>query len=134
VSFLGYLHRESLIDLYRTHNVLVFPTTINETFGISQVEAMAAGATCISSGNGGAAEVVEHLKSGLVFESGNVEVLTASLRTLVGDPVLWEALARAGRQRALECFDIECSVDQMERAFERLVMVSRRHRSGQSPA
>lgn len=124
LSFLGYQSREQLIELYRAHNVLAFPTTINETFGISQVEAMAAGLACVSSGNGGAAEVVEHGTSGLVFESGNAAALAQALSSLPKNPSRWEQLARAGQRRALEQFDIERSVDRLEREFSRLVKLA----------
>lgn len=126
VSFLGYLPREKLVEIYRTHNVLAFPTTINETFGISQVEAMAAGLACVSSGNGGAAEVVEHGVSGLIFESGNHVALAQALSALQQNPSRWEQLARAGQRRALERFDIESSVDKLERGFERLVVLAKK--------
>lgn len=124
VSFLGYLPREKLIELYRTHNVLAFPTTINETFGISQVEAMAAGMVCVTSGNGGAAEVVEHGVSGLIFESGDPVALAQALSSLQKNPSRWEQLALVGQRRALERFDIERSVDRLEREFERLVKLA----------
>lgn len=114
VSFLGYLPRERLIELYRVHNVLAFPTIINETFGISQVEALAAGLVCVSSGNGGAAEVIEHGTSGLIFESGNAAALADAFLVLHRDPQRWEKLARNGQQCAIEQFDIERSVDQLE--------------------
>jgi glycosyltransferase involved in cell wall biosynthesis len=126
LSFLGYQSREQLIALYRTHNVLAFPTTINETFGISQVEAMAAGLVCVSSGNGGAAEVVEHGVSGLIFESGNAAALAQALSSLPKNPSRWEQLARAGQRRAIEQFDIERSVDRLEREFERLAKLAGR--------
>jgi glycosyltransferase involved in cell wall biosynthesis len=127
VSFLGYLPREKLIELYRAHNVLAFPTTINETFGISQVEAMAAGLACISSGNGGAAEVVEHGVSGLIFESGNHVALAQALSALQQNPPRWEQLARTGQRHAFERFDIERSVDRLEREFERLAKLAGKH-------
>ncbi len=71
VKFAGALSRQELIQLYKTHNVLVFPSRFQEPFGISQVEAMAAGLTLITSGTGGAGEIIEHGHDGLFFESEN---------------------------------------------------------------
>ncbi|ARV58261.1 hypothetical protein BZZ01_06090 [Nostocales cyanobacterium HT-58-2] len=71
VKFPGVLSRQQLKELYRSHNVLVFPSRFQEPFGISQIEAMAAGLTLVTSGTGGAGEIVENGKDGLIFESEN---------------------------------------------------------------
>src|ERR1019366_9759610 len=59
ISFVGFLDRPNLKKLFTTHNVLAFPSQFEEPFGIAQVEAMAAGMVVVSSGTGGAAEIVE---------------------------------------------------------------------------
>ena len=77
VEFLGFLPRKRLKGFFARHNVLAFPSVFQEPFGISQVEAMAAGLTVVSSGTGGAKEIIEHGKSGLIFESENSESLAS---------------------------------------------------------
>ncbi|MEW6330092.1 MAG: glycosyltransferase [Pseudomonadota bacterium] len=89
VSFLGYQSRERLIQLYRTHNVLAFPTMINETFDISQVEAMAAGLVH-QQRQRRRPEVVEHGLSGPAFESGNAVALSQALASLPANPSRWQ--------------------------------------------
>ncbi|MHC4596008.1 MAG: glycosyltransferase, partial [Planctomycetota bacterium] len=54
VTFVGFLPRENLKNFLARHNVLAFPSLVCEAFGISQVEAMAAGLTVVTSGTGGA--------------------------------------------------------------------------------
>ena len=121
VTFVGFLSREELKAFFAKHNVLAFPSVFQEPFGISQVEAMAAGLTVVSSGTGGAGEIIEHGKSGIIFESEKSESLARELMALVEDPEKWEEISREGRKRAMEKFDIERSVDILEQEFLELL-------------
>jgi glycosyltransferase involved in cell wall biosynthesis len=121
VSFVGFLQREELKNFFARHNVLAFPSIFQEPFGISQVEAMASGLTVVSSGTGGIKEIVEHDKSGLVFKSKDYESLAQELLSLTQDKERWRRLAIAGQKRAMKHFDIEKSVDDLERIFYRLL-------------
>jgi glycosyltransferase involved in cell wall biosynthesis len=127
IDFLGFLPRERLKAFFAEHNILVFPSIVQEAFGISQVEAMAAGLTVVSSGTGGAKEIIEHRKSGLIFESKNSESLAQELLGLAENPEKWQSIAKGGRKRAIEKFDIERSVDILEQEFSKLIC-------GQRPA
>ncbi len=117
VTFPGFLPREDLKNFFARHNVLVFPSVFQEPFGISQVEAMAAGLTVVTSGTGGAKEIVEHRLSGVIFNSEDHESLARELLQLTGDEERWRQIALAGQKRALQCFDIEKSVDDIERIY-----------------
>lgn len=119
VSFVGFLQREELKNLFAKHNVLAFPTIVSEAFGISQVEAMAAGLTVVTSGTGGAKEVVEHGKNGLIFKSNDHESLAQELLSLAQNKERWRQLTIAGQERAMKYFDIERSVDGLEQIFHR---------------
>ena len=121
VEFLGFLPRKRLKGFLARHNVLAFPSVFQEPFGISQVEAMAAGLTVVSSGTGGAKEIIEHGKSGLIFESENSESLARELLRLTENPKKWREIAREGQRRAMEEFDIEKSVDRLEQEFLTLI-------------
>jgi len=120
VVMAGNLDRQGLKALYASHNVLVFPSLLEEAFGISQVEAMAAGVAVITTGLGGAAEVVKNDLSGLVTPPGDADALASALASLPSDPERWSRLAANGQRRARELFDVERSVDKLERIFARL--------------
>ena len=78
VQFPGFLDRGRLRALFAKSNVLAFPSVFEEPFGISQVEAMAAGLTVVTSGTGGAREIVE--------EDNDTQVMDlASLRRVLGE-------------------------------------------------
>ncbi|GGA40202.1 hypothetical protein CYANOKiyG1_58420 [Okeania sp. KiyG1] len=123
VDFLGYLSRPQLLNLYGTHNVFVFPSVWQEPFGISQIEGMAAGMLLITSGTGGASEVVKNNVSGLTFPPGNAESLAAALIKLVEDREGWKNIAMTGVKRAFEIFDIERSVDILESKFDEILKI-----------
>ncbi|NER53001.1 MAG: glycosyltransferase family 4 protein [Symploca sp. SIO1A3] len=125
VEFTGALSRQELKQLYRTHNVLVFPSRFQEPFGISQIEAMAAGLTLVTSGTGGAGEIIEHGKSGLLFESENCLDLAEVLSSLPTDPAEWEAITRKGQQRAMLEFSQARAIEQLESVLYKLAASSR---------
>jgi glycosyltransferase involved in cell wall biosynthesis len=117
VAFPGFLDRTALAALFDRSNVLVFPTSTPEPFGISQVEAMAAGLVVVTSGTGGAAEIVRHGVDGLVFQAGRGDDLARQLLSLAQDPAMSVRLQRAGQARAMR-FAVENSVLKIERIFE----------------
>ncbi|NJO42201.1 MAG: glycosyltransferase family 4 protein [Cyanobacteria bacterium RU_5_0] len=114
VQFMGALSREQLKELYLTHNVLVFPSRFQEPFGISQIEAMAAGLTLITSGTGGAGEIVEHGNDGFIFEAENSLDLADILSSLPRHPEEWEAVTHAGQQTALHKFNQAHAIEKLE--------------------
>jgi glycosyltransferase involved in cell wall biosynthesis len=100
--------------------VLAFPSQFAEPFGISQVEAMAAGLVVVTSGTGGAAEVVRDGRDGLVFDAHDCDALAAKLRMLAGDPAAFRRLQADSQRRAFS-FSVDSSVRMIERLSEELL-------------
>ncbi|WP_146208724.1 glycosyltransferase family 4 protein [Azospirillum sp. TSO22-1] len=119
VRFQGFLDRPGMARLLARSNVLVFPSTYDEPFGISQVEAMAAGVTVVSSATGGSREIVRDGIDGLHFKNGDANDLADTLEGLAAAPRRWAELARAGQERALT-FAVARTVDRIEALFEEL--------------
>jgi len=101
VRFTGFLDRQQLSALFARSNVLVFPSVFNEPFGISQVEALAAGLVVVSSGTGGAKEVIRDHVDGLIFPAGDAAALAERLALLARDAVLFARLQRSAQARAI---------------------------------
>lgn len=120
VRFTGFLDRRGLSDLFARCNVLVFPSVFQEPFGISQVEAMAAGLTVVGSGTGGSGEVLRDGVDGLLFKAEDHEALAGRLRSLVKDRDAWLRMALSGRDRARD-FTVARSVDRIEAVFDELI-------------
>ncbi|MBW4526665.1 MAG: glycosyltransferase family 4 protein [Phormidium tanganyikae FI6-MK23] len=123
VEFPGVLSRQQLRELYQSHNVLVFPSRFQEPFGISQIEAMAAGLTLVTSGTGGAGEIVFHEEDGLIFESENPLALADALSTLAANPEAWEQLAYKGQRKAMTEFTQMKALAKLESILFELVAI-----------
>lgn len=96
-SYHGQLLRSALFALYARASVLIVPSRF-ESFGLVAAEAMASGVVPIVASNTALPEVVGN--GGEVFENGNLQSLTSSLMTLMGNPVVLQERADHARQRA----------------------------------
>ena len=113
LTFTGFLDRTKLGTLLARNNVLVFPSIVEEGFGISQVEAMASGLVVVSSGTGGAREIITDGVDGLLFTAGDPVALANQLLKLHEQPELFAALQVAGQNRAFN-FSIPRSGEKIE--------------------
>ena len=75
------------------------PNSGPEPFGIVLVEALYAGLPVVTSGLGGAAEIVDQT-CGVLTAPGDAEAVAAALRSLIQDPSRQRALGIAGPSRA----------------------------------
>jgi glycosyltransferase involved in cell wall biosynthesis len=89
-------------------------TTYEETFGLVLPEAMRAGIAVIGSDKGGVPEIIDHLKTGLLFESKNEASLYQQIARLYDDPALKQQLASEGRKKADSMFDNDQHFNKLE--------------------
>ena len=99
VSFLGFVSGEEKYAYYKSADIYVQPSRY-ETFGVVLLEAMACGKPVVASNVGGIPFVVEDGKTGLLFESENVEELTEKVILLLRDEELRAKRGEAGKERA----------------------------------
>ena len=88
-----------------------------EGFGLAIVEAMAAGVPVMASAAGGPVEILEQGESGLLVPPGDVAAIEAALRTLLRDQELRRQLAERARNRAVEHYDLQRVVGQVEKIY-----------------
>jgi glycosyltransferase involved in cell wall biosynthesis len=79
VQFLGYVPDEDLPDLFARCRAFIFPGL--EDFGITPVQAQAAGRPVIAFKGGGALDTVIPGKTGVFFEEQTVESLAQALQS-----------------------------------------------------
>ncbi|TMK19886.1 MAG: glycosyltransferase family 4 protein, partial [Actinobacteria bacterium] len=94
--------REDMPDLYRAHDVLVFPTIWQEPFGLVPLEAMAAGCLVVGTGTGGSGEVMIDGRTALLHAPEDPEGLASRVERLTQDPALVAGLRVGGRATANE--------------------------------
>ncbi len=119
IVFPGLLDRKELIRLFARSNILVFPSIVDEAFGITQVEGMASGLAVVTSATGGAAEVVRDGVDGLHFKKGDARDLAMKIASLVADPEAWARYAKTGQERSKQ-FSVSATVDTIEEMFEEM--------------
>lgn len=97
IDFLGPLSNSAIADFYSKCRAFVFPGI--EDFGITPVEAMAAGAPVIALGEGGVTETVTE-KTGIFFYPQTVEALMEAVQKM---ETQWEQFSELDcRKRAAE--------------------------------
>ncbi len=94
---------------------LVLPSLdASETFGLVQLEAMAAGVPVIASDlPTGVREVADPGRSHLLVPPGDVGALAAALRTLAEDPGRARAMGLAARERQRTLFTRDAMIDHL---------------------
>ena len=93
---LGHRSGEDLATAYAALDVFVHPGT-RETFGQTLQEAAASGLPVVAPARGGPLDIVGHGRTGLLFDPAEPGALRASVKALVDDPALREAMGAAGR-------------------------------------
>lgn len=86
VQFHGYLTGAVLHDLIRSSRAVVLPSEWYENAPMSILEAYALGRPVIGAAIGGIPELVQPDITGVIFESGSVDSLAQSLRTIADLP------------------------------------------------
>ena len=92
-----------LAAVYRQADIFAYPSRAarGETFGVSVLEAMAAGLPCVVSGLACFRDLVSHGRNGLVVEQPEPSAWAKALDTLVEDAALRGAMAVRSRELAL---------------------------------
>lgn len=112
VHFAGFV--ENPTGLMMCFDVVVLPT-YGETFGLALAEAMRAGVAVIGTNSQGVPEIIRDGETGLLFEEGDTDGLTAALSQLVANPELRAQLAANGKAFADETFDPVAHYDRLEK-------------------
>lgn len=117
ISLLG---ARSDIRKYLKHwDVFVLPS-ISETFGISILEAMAAGVPVVASKVGGIPDIITNNKDGLLVEPGDPKGIVRAVSEILAHPVLAAKLKRNGLKRVGD-FEIKSVVKKIEQLYLRQV-------------
>jgi glycosyltransferase involved in cell wall biosynthesis len=100
VKLLGQLPQGRIAELYREHDVLLFPVLWDEPWGLVPLEAMAAGCPVIATGRGGSGEYLQDESNCVLAPTGSPGALADAVRRLAGDPELRARVRRGGEETA----------------------------------
>lgn len=116
----GELPIEEVQRWYQRLTIYAF-TSRNEGFGLTLIEAMAAGAALAASRAGAAELVVEDGITGVLTLPGDVDALVAALEPLLRDPESAAVMGARARQRAVEKFSLDVEADRIAGVYCALV-------------
>jgi glycosyltransferase involved in cell wall biosynthesis len=114
ITFLGQVPHDALPEIYRSHDLFVFPSTWAEPFGLTHLEAMASGTPVISTAEGGHGEFLRHDVNAYVFKPNSEYELTERIQTLIQYPERAARIAVAARQQMEHEFSIEAYTKRLE--------------------
>lgn len=120
VKFLGI--RTDIPDLMRAAHVFAL-TSLSEAASLTLLEAMVSGLPVVVTDVGGNPEIVRHEREGLLFPRGDAAGCAAAFRRLFAEPAFAEKLGAAGRERAVERYQLNRCVDEYYALYRRLAGV-----------
>ena len=107
VTFRVNLDRDAKLVFYRGLTVLSVPAPYGEAFGLYVVEAMASGVPVVAPDDASFPEIVEGNGAGVICEKDNPQALADAIGQLLLDRERLAKCAAAGRQAAVQTFNIE---------------------------
>jgi N-acetyl-alpha-D-glucosaminyl L-malate synthase BshA len=118
LRFLGI--QQGMEEIVGMADVLLLPSEL-ESFGLSALEAMAAGVPVVGSDAGGLPEVVKHTETGFLLPVGDVEGMATRTLEILKDDERRREMGAAGRRRAESLFNADRVVNQYERVYEKVL-------------
>jgi glycosyltransferase involved in cell wall biosynthesis len=118
--------RDDVPDLMTASDIFVF-TSLAPGEGMPGVliEAAMAGLATVATRVPGARDVVEEGVTGFLVDIDDQAGLIDSVRRLITDPELRVSMGRRARQRAIEMFSLEASVENWHRVLDPLLHLDR---------
>lgn len=96
-------------------------TSRNEGFGLTLIEAMAAGSALVAARAGAAELVVEDGVSGVLVPVGDADALAGALERLMRDAAAAAAMGARGRARVLERFSLDAEAARIGEVYRPLL-------------
>ncbi|MDB4957935.1 MAG: hypothetical protein JWO36_5504 [Myxococcales bacterium] len=123
VAFLGY--RADVPRLLVACDIFVM-TSKFEPFGVSLLEAKAAGCSILATSVNEISEIVPHGRAGLLFSSGDSSEMAARLLQLAGNPALRERLGQQALDEASEKHSLPAMITAYQALYDELAPVTTR--------
>lgn len=119
VIFTG--HIAQMEQVYNGLDVVVSASTSPEPLGTVVIECMAMGRPLIGPNHGGAAEMMEHNKTGLLFTPKDAASLATEIEKFYRDKQLSLQLGHNARLHALETFAVSSHADKIQTLYDSIL-------------
>jgi glycosyltransferase involved in cell wall biosynthesis len=117
VDFKGALGRQEVLRMYLEHDILLFPSSYDEPFALTPLEAMMAGMAVVGTTTGGSRELFNDGDNALTFPKGDSAACARQVKRLLEDVSLFERVRRSGQRTVTDKFRLETMVDKIEGAL-----------------
>lgn len=121
VIFISKPSREDIIGAYQSSNVVVFPITNSDSFGIPLLEAGAAKCPVISTNRGPAPELVKNGKTGILTEINNLNQLKDGILKILTDDELQKKMGQNGYDNVLKNYTWEVITKKINKVYTELI-------------
>jgi len=122
VMYHGRKYGEEKAIFWQNADIFVFPTYYyNECFPLVLLEAMQHGIACISTCEGGIANIIENSKTGFLVDKQNPIQVAEKIEQLMKYPNLIIQLGKEGRKRYEKCFTLNVFENRMQSILKELV-------------
>lgn len=118
VEFLGKIPHDKIAEVYRSHDIFIFPSIWPEPYGLTHIEAMASGTIVISTNDGGHGEFLEHHVNSYVFEKDNPQDLANKILEVRDNPQQTANIIENARKTVESKLTINAYVTQLEAFLE----------------
>jgi mannosyltransferase len=132
LRFLGELPIEEVPRWYQRITIYAFTSRI-EGFGLTLLEAMAAGTALVAARAGAAEAVIEDGETGVLVPPGDVDALVAALEPLMQDPRRAIAMGQRARERTIARFSIDVEVQRIVDVYRQVWAKSDSTKAARSP-
>ena len=118
IKILGWKNPDEIVDILDNAHMLVLASVTAEDGnqdGPANVlkEAMAMGLPVISTEHGGIPEIVEEGKNGFLVPERDVDAMAECIEYLIAHPETWSTMAKAGRAKVEQEYDMEKENDKL---------------------
>lgn len=120
VIFFGSKPHNEIVQFYQDSLIFISPT-LSEGFGLAIAEAMACQCVVIASDLAAVAELIIDEQTGLLFQVGNLEMLTQCIVRLLKDPLLAESLSKQARLKIVKEHDGVLIANRYKKIFSGLL-------------
>lgn len=121
LNWLGFLEGQAIPEFYNRLDVLVFPSMHPESFGMVVAEAMAQGVVPISTGVGGAFEVITHGVDGLLCDPGESHSVASALYWCHRNRDALAAMGRRAQRHARQRFSTSQSAKVLDLHYQQML-------------
>jgi glycosyltransferase involved in cell wall biosynthesis len=121
LSYLGRLHRDSLVAQMKEARLLIFPSESYEGFPMTIAEAFASGLPVVASNLGSTREIIGEAETGIHFSPGNPDDLAAKVRWAWEHPTEMAEMGRNARREYEEKYTAEKNYEMLMEIYGRAI-------------